>query len=128
MGSSGINKSYQGLDPSLNEYLVRMQDERVILDVAKGAQEYYTKKENWKAVAAAARRRVEHLYWRTMAMVRQGGEAYDQFVNDFNDLCVEVYRHGDERTKTRVVLCHIFHHAQRGKFYQARDMLLMSHL
>jgi len=123
-----LNKSYQALDPSLNEYLVRLQDEVDILKVAEGVQAYYLKKENWSSVAASARRRIEHLYWRTTAMVRLGGEAFDKFVQEFDDLCVLVYRHGDDRTNTRVMLCHISHYAQRGEFYRARDMLLMSHL
>jgi hypothetical protein len=93
-----LNKSYQQLDPSLNEYLFRLQDEAKILAVAEGVQKYYTEKQNWKSVAACARRRVEHLYWRTMAMVRAGGEQYEKFVEDFNDMCVLVYQHGDERT------------------------------
>ena len=129
-----LNKSYQSLDPSLNEYLFRLKDEGTILAVAEGVQAYYTVRESWKSVASAARRRIEHLYWRTMAMMRAGATNAQaaveckQFCQDFNDSCVMVYRHGDERTKTRVMLCHVFHHAQKGDFYQARDMLLMSHL
>merc|ERR1712195_309181 len=90
-----LNKSYQSLDPSLNEYLQRLKDEAVIEEVARGIEAYYASKNNMVSVASAARRRVEHLYWRTM---------------------------------TRVMLCQIFHYAQKGEFYRARDMLLMSHL
>jgi len=123
-----LNKSYQSLDPSLNEYLQRLKDEAVILEVARGIEEYYKSKDDMKSVASAARRRVEHLYWRTMAMARSGDAAkYDDFCEDFNDTCVLIYKHGDERTKTRVMLCQIFHYAQKGEFYRARDMLLMSH-
>jgi translation initiation factor 3 subunit C len=124
-----LNKSYQSLDPSLNEYLQRLKDEAVILEVARGIEEYYKSKDDMKSVASAARRRVEHLYWRTMAMARSGDAAkYDDFCEDFNDTCVLIYKQGDERTKTRVMLCQIFHYAQKGEFYRARDMLLMSHL
>merc|ERR1711865_270904 len=124
-----LNKSYQSLDPSLNEYLQRLKDESTILDVARGIEEYYASKNNMVSVAAAARRRVEHMYWRTVALARSGDdEKYDEFCEDFNNTCVLVYKHGDERTKTRVMLCQIFHYAQKGEFYTARDMLLMSHL
>ena len=43
-------------------------------------------------------------------------------------LCATVYKHGDSRSKTRCMLCHIFHTALRGDYYAARDLLLMSHL
>jgi len=45
-----------------------------------------------------------------------------------NDLCTYIYQHGTERSRTRAILCHIFHHALHNRFLDARDLLLMSHL
>jgi translation initiation factor 3 subunit C len=45
-----------------------------------------------------------------------------------HDLAVLIYAHGDDRLRARAMLMHIFHHALHDRFYEARDMMLMSHL
>ncbi len=45
-----------------------------------------------------------------------------------HNLAVLIYAHGDDRLRARTMLMHIYHHALHDRFYEARDMMLMSHL
>ena len=44
------------------------------------------------------------------------------------DLCKFVFKYGDERMKTRSILCSVYHHALNDRYYQARDLFLISHV
>jgi len=44
-----------------------------------------------------------------------------------SDWCTMVYQSGTDRSKTRVVLCQIYHNALHDRFLEARDLFLMSH-
>ena len=39
-----------------------------------------------------------------------------------------IFKHGDERIKTRALLCSVFHHALHDRFHRARDLFLISHV
>jgi translation initiation factor 3 subunit C len=48
--------------------------------------------------------------------------------NTLNELCQYIFKHGDERTKSRALLCSVFHHALHDRFHKARDLFLISHI
>ena len=169
-------KSLQHIDPHTREYIVRLQDEKSLIELAKEVRWYYELVEDFESAATAAMTVVEHIYYKhdTMANAvhlahahkKQFGNFADlhpgclgsstkldadkrspetchpaSFVgkpepdvelvdsaNEMRQLCKFLYKHGDERSKIRTMLCHIYHHAIHDRFYEARDFLLMSHL
>lgn len=50
-------------------------------------------------------------------------------VDEMEKLCRYIYaKDNTDRLRTRAILCHIYHHAMHDNWFQARDLLLMSHL
>ncbi|XP_065054309.1 eukaryotic translation initiation factor 3 subunit C-like [Rhopilema esculentum] len=53
------------------------------------------------------------------------GESNSEIIDK---LCKYVYTNGSDRVRTRSMLCHIYHHALHDRLYEARDLILISHL
>jgi hypothetical protein len=56
------------------------------------------------------------------------GHPYVDSQTVLRELAALVFNYGDERIKTRAILYLIFNHALHDRFFEARDLLLMSHL
>ena len=63
------------------------------------------------------------------------GLVADGITEDFAEVMTELTRHiynyqgvDQGRIRTRSMLCHIYHHALHDRWFQARDLMLMSHL
>lgn len=44
------------------------------------------------------------------------------------ELCAFIFSNGDERIKTRALLCSVYHYALHDQYYRARDLFLISHI
>lgn len=50
-------------------------------------------------------------------------------VQIMENLCKYIYdKDSTDRLRTRAILCHVYHHALHDNWFQARDLVLMSHL
>ena len=47
---------------------------------------------------------------------------------ELESLCAFIFKHGDDRRKTRALLCSVYHHAMHDRYYRARDLFLISHI
>jgi len=118
-------KALQMTDPHTEEYVRRLQDENLFLEISRGVLDYYLSIRSLKKVARVALRIIEHVYYKS-----EKPEQPNNFSNTLKELSALVYEHGDERqfAKVRTVLCNIYHLALHDNFFQARDLLLMSHI
>lgn len=124
-----FTKSLQSIDPHTKDYIQRLQDEASFLELAERGQTYYEKTNKPRQAARIAARRVEHLYYKSDAHSgAPAAEVKDDSKVLLDKLAHLIYNNGDERSKTRTILCQIYHHSLHDRFYQARDMMLMSHL
>ncbi|PXF40500.1 Eukaryotic translation initiation factor 3 subunit C [Gracilariopsis chorda] len=139
-------RAWQHTDAYAPEYVERLKDEVVLLDLASEVQSYFEnaaeREESKKTpddvrlnalrsrAARVAARRVMHMYYKTEELNNRVEELSGRKNSDrsMTELAVLVYRYGDDHAKSMVMLAHIYNHALENRFYAARDMLLMSHL
>lgn len=129
-------KSLQYIDPHTQEYVDRLHDEQQFLELCEVVQTYYARINQNKLVARVAIRRMEHLYYKLdrpedKKASKEEDKKKEKEVDTstlLSKLATIIFQNGDERLKARAMLCHIYHHALHERFYEARDMMLLSHL
>lgn len=79
-------------------------------------------------------RKIDHLYYKfDPTVLKKRNKELDEStvtsVNVMEKLCRYIYaKDNTDRLRTRAILSHIYHHALHDNWFQARDLLLMSHL
>ncbi|ORX37992.1 eukaryotic translation initiation factor 3 subunit 8 N-terminus-domain-containing protein [Kockovaella imperatae] len=127
------------------DYIERLREEVPIYTTIVKAQILF-EREGWSdAVARAIMRRLEHIYAKPDAIVDHFEKAVNQDTNGLtssitplhsqrdasalvHSLAVFIYQSEEPLLRARAILAHIFSHATHGRYHQARDLLLMSHL
>jgi translation initiation factor 3 subunit C len=70
-------------------------------------------------------KRIQHIYYK----FDHGTAGNDNNRTVMDRLCKFIYtKDSTDRIRTRAILCHIYHHALHDRWYEARDLMLMSHL
>ena len=67
---------------------------------------------------------------RTLSLLQgELGPKEETSLQVMDKLCKYVYaKDSTDRLRTRAILCHIYHHAIHDQWFEARDLMLMSHL
>uniref|UniRef100_A0A1B8XV82 Eukaryotic translation initiation factor 3 subunit C n=1 Tax=Xenopus tropicalis TaxID=8364 RepID=A0A1B8XV82_XENTR len=139
-----FTKIMQNTDPHSQEYVDNLKDEARVCEVIERAQKYLQEKGSTEEVCRVYLRRIMHTYYkfdykahqRQLSTGQESKSEQDQAENEAEDsailmdrLCKYIYaKDRTDRIRTCAILCHIYHHALHNRWFQARDLMLMSHL
>lgn len=146
-----FTKSLQNIDPHTPEYVERLTDEKRLYATIILGQHYFELRSQNEALDRVVMRRLDHVYAKqeiithaleaSCASVVQSKSAFcpspeviaqkGGSTKLVHALCVRLYKSREsssERSRTRAMLCQIYHHALHAHYQLARDMFLMSHL
>lgn len=116
-----LTKIFQSLDAQSPDYPARLIDEESLIGLIQRIQGYYNQLGDEASTVRCAQRLLEHLYYKNLETNPERAKLVTELANN-------VFEKGDERLKSRAMLCLIFHHALHDRFHEARDLMLMSHL
>ncbi|XP_058800849.1 eukaryotic translation initiation factor 3 subunit C [Phymastichus coffea] len=129
-----FTKLLKECDPHSNEYVERLKDEKAVSSIIDKVQQYLERSDSASELCRIYLRKIEHLYYKFDANVlkQKDGEIPKDTVTSIqvmDKLCKYIYAHDEtDRLRTRAILSHIYHHALHDNWFQARDLVLMSHL
>ncbi|XP_053551013.1 eukaryotic translation initiation factor 3 subunit C-like protein [Bombina bombina] len=139
-----FTKIMQNTDPHSQEYVDNLKDEARVCEVIQRVQKYLEDKGNTDEICRVYLRRIMHTYYKfdykahqkQLSTGQESKSEQDQAENEAEDsallmdrLCKYIYaKDRTDRIRTCAILCHIYHHALHNRWFQARDLMLMSHL
>lgn len=121
-------------DPHSNEYVERLKDEVSVTKIIEQVLKYVEAQGSPTEICRIYLRKADHLYYKFDPNVLKKKKStvaveYRTSVDEMEKLCHFIYSNDQtDRLRTRGILCHIFHHALHDNWFQARDLVLMSHL
>ncbi|XP_077080769.1 eukaryotic translation initiation factor 3 subunit C isoform X2 [Siphateles boraxobius] len=139
-----FTKIMQNTDPHSQEYVDNLKDESHVCGIIDRLLQYLETKGSTEEVCRIYLRRIMHTYYkfdykahcRSLGLQGETKSEQDQEESEGEDsaiimdrLCKFIYsKDRTDRIRTCAILCHIYHHALHSRWYQARDLMLMSHL
>jgi len=131
-------KVLKACDAHSNEYVERLKDEPRVVAVLDKAEKLVLKSGSPSEVCRIYLKRIEHIYFKFDPSVIEQKKALaadpsapvtETSLQVMDTLCKFIYsKDSTDRLRTRAILCHIYHNAIHDNWYEARDLMLMSHL
>lgn len=123
-------KMLQACDAHSTEYIVRLRDEAVVCQIIEDLESYLKlqRQVTDDEMCRVYLKRIQHLYYKfDHTAAKMSGKEDSRTAMD--NLCKFIYtKDSTDRIRTRAILCHIYYHALHDRWYEARDLMLMSHL
>ncbi|XP_078361505.1 eukaryotic translation initiation factor 3 subunit C-like [Oculina patagonica] len=149
-----FTKMLQGCDCHSTEYVARLRDEETVCELITKLQGYLEVNGSRSEICRVYLRHIEHLYYKTDAELMNEEESKEtegekdsaevektekpveqqkkegpSSSEKVDKMCKFIYsRDTSDRIRTRAMLCHVYHHALHDPWFEARDLMLMSHL
>ncbi|XP_059622106.1 eukaryotic translation initiation factor 3 subunit C [Phlebotomus argentipes] len=129
-----FTKLLKECDPYGNEYVERLKDEMTVTDIIEQVLKYVESMGNETEICRVYLRKIEHFYYKfdpNVLKKKKGELPADTMtsIDEMERLCRYIYaKDNTDRLRTRAILSHIYHHALHDNWFQARDLVLMSHL
>ncbi|KAH8253984.1 hypothetical protein KR032_007896 [Drosophila birchii] len=129
-----FTKLLKECDPHSNDYVSRLKDEVNVVKTIELVLQYFERSGTNNERCRIYLRKIEHLYYKfdPEVLKKKRGEVpatTGTSVEVMDKLCKFIYAKDDtDRIRTRAILAHIYHHAMHDNWFQARDLVLMSHL
>ncbi|XP_022339247.2 eukaryotic translation initiation factor 3 subunit C-like isoform X2 [Crassostrea virginica] len=124
-----FTKMLQACDAHSTEYVDRLKDEKDVCTVLDRLQTYLVPRGTTEEICRVYLRRIEHLYYKFDPEAYDNPQLENQSFKDMEEMCKYIYAKDlTDRLRTRSMLCQIYHQALHDRWYQARDLMLMSHL
>lgn len=119
-------------DPHSNEYVERLKDEVSVTKLIEQVLRFVEIQGSPIEICRIYLRKIDHLYYKfdpNVLKKKKGQYEGKISVDEMEKLCHFIYSNDNtDRLRTRAILSHIFHHALHDNWFQARDLVLMSHL
>ncbi|WWD20075.1 eukaryotic translation initiation factor 3 subunit C [Kwoniella shandongensis] len=118
------------------DYIERLREEAPLYVLVTKAQTLFEREGSSESTTRAVMRRLEHVYAKPDIIIDHFENAVEKASAGqkksagtlIHDLSVSIYQSDAPVLRARAILFHIFNHAMHGRYHQARDLLLMSHL
>jgi len=120
-------------DAHSNEYVERLKDEKRVCVIIDSLQTYIERQKIDTELCRLYMRKIEHLYYKFEKLEPSADEApatpQETGIQTIERLCKYIYvNDGGDRLRPKAMLCHIYYLSLHDEWYQARDLMLMSHL